>query len=212
MRAAVQRYASGDLTSSAEPASQPAAPAARQGTPALVTATGAGEPSPGVMCMGPGCLERNTSRYGLRRMPLCPACRAALEGRTHQRETPQTPGALAVAVAAGAETYMNPVTGSTYLAGPYGPGASTCTISAAVSTAGSTTFTISSTVPAVFPAGTSFLIGNAATSRELLVVSNTSALSVITSTTASIYDHAASSTVSTVVFSPVQAHITTGTI
>ena len=50
----------------------------------------AGEPSPGVLCMGPGCLERSTARYGLRRMPLCPACRAALEGRTYQREVPES--------------------------------------------------------------------------------------------------------------------------
>jgi hypothetical protein len=88
MRAAVQRYASGDLTSTAEPASQPAAPAASQGTPALVTVTGAGEPSPGVMCMGPACFERNTSKFGLRRVALCPACHAALEGRTYKREIP----------------------------------------------------------------------------------------------------------------------------
>ena len=49
------------------------------------------EPSPGVVCMGPGCWQRDTSRFGLRKLPLCPACRAALEGRTYQRETP--PGA-----------------------------------------------------------------------------------------------------------------------
>jgi hypothetical protein len=92
MRAAVQRYSSGDLTSNAGPASQlPAgltsqpAPAS-QVTPALLTVMSPGEPSPGVLCMGPGCLGRSTSRYGLRRMPLCPACRAALEGRTYQRE------------------------------------------------------------------------------------------------------------------------------
>jgi len=41
-----------------------------------------GEPSPGVLCMGPGCWERNTRKYGFRRLPLCPA---ALEGRTYQR-------------------------------------------------------------------------------------------------------------------------------
>jgi len=50
-------------------------------------AIGRGEPSPGVICMGPACWERNTSRYGLRKLPLCPACAAALEGRTYQRET-----------------------------------------------------------------------------------------------------------------------------
>jgi hypothetical protein len=50
-----------------------------------------GEPSPGVLCAGPGCWERSTSKYGLRRIPLCPACRVALEGHAYQREIP--PGA-----------------------------------------------------------------------------------------------------------------------
>lgn len=43
MRAAVQRYASGALTSNAEPVSQHLASAASRGTPALVTARGPGE-------------------------------------------------------------------------------------------------------------------------------------------------------------------------
>lgn len=47
-----------------------------------------GEPSRGVLCAAPGCWERNTSKYGLRQVPFCPACHAALEGRTHQREIP----------------------------------------------------------------------------------------------------------------------------
>ena len=126
--------------------------------------------------------------------------------------TLQTPNVLPVAVAPGAHMYVNPVTASTYLAGPYGPGTSTATISATASTAGSTNFTMSTGVAAAFAAGTSFLIGNASTGRELLVVSSTSASSVITSTTASLYDHALSSTVSTVMFSPVQAHVLTGVI
>ena len=56
-----------------------------------LAAIGPGEPSPGVVCMAPTCWQRNTSRYGLRRVPLCPACAAALEDRTYQREIP--PGA-----------------------------------------------------------------------------------------------------------------------
>jgi hypothetical protein len=94
MRAAVQRYASGALTSNAEPASQattePASqPApASQGTAALLAAISHGELSPGTLCMGPGCFQRDTRKYGLRQVPLCPACHAALEGRTHQREIP----------------------------------------------------------------------------------------------------------------------------
>lgn len=100
MRAAVQRYATGDLTSNAKPASQPHpsltshAQGASQGTAAAIAATGTGEPSPGVVCMGPGCWQRDTSKYGLRSLPLCPACTAALQGKTHQREIPPSAARL----------------------------------------------------------------------------------------------------------------------
>lgn len=62
----------------APPAAAPIASAAR------------GEPSPGIACAGPGCWQRNTTRYGLRRVPLCSACHAALEGRTYRREAPES--------------------------------------------------------------------------------------------------------------------------
>jgi hypothetical protein len=99
MRAAVQRYASGQLTSTAEAASQVAATLTSQPGPAsqpasqaaaAIASIGQGEPSPGVACAGPGCWQRNTSRYGLRRLPLCPACRAALEGQGYKRKIPET--------------------------------------------------------------------------------------------------------------------------
>lgn len=67
-------------TATAGPGSAPASPS--------LGALTDGEPSPGAVCMGPGCFERNTSKFGLRRVPLCPACRAALEGRTYQRAIP----------------------------------------------------------------------------------------------------------------------------
>jgi hypothetical protein len=51
----------------------------------------AGEPSPGVLCAGPGCFQRDTACYGLRRLVLCTACAAALQGQVYQRELP--PGA-----------------------------------------------------------------------------------------------------------------------
>jgi hypothetical protein len=62
-----------------------------QAAAAAITTTGPGEPSPGTACAGIGCWQRNTARYGLRRMPLCPACAAALQGHVYQRELP--PGA-----------------------------------------------------------------------------------------------------------------------
>jgi hypothetical protein len=49
------------------------------------------EPSGGAVCATPRCWQRDTRLFGLRKLPLCPACRAALEGRAYQRETP--PGA-----------------------------------------------------------------------------------------------------------------------
>ena len=58
---------------------------------AAISGLGHSEPSPGVVCAGFGCWERNTSRIGLRKLPLCPACAAALKGRTYRREVP--PGA-----------------------------------------------------------------------------------------------------------------------
>ncbi|MHB1432008.1 MAG: YlcI/YnfO family protein [Streptosporangiaceae bacterium] len=50
------------------------------------------EPSPGVACSAPGCWDRSTTRYGLRRIPLCPACAAALTGAEYRRPRPGLPG------------------------------------------------------------------------------------------------------------------------
>ena len=47
-----------------------------------------GEPSHGALCMGPGCFQRHTRTYGLRGLPLCTACAAALRGEVYQREPP----------------------------------------------------------------------------------------------------------------------------
>jgi hypothetical protein len=97
MRAAVQAYAAGHLTSTAEPASQAAGEVTSQPGPAsqpasqaaaVIAITADGEPSPGAACATPGCWQLNTSRFGLRRVPLCPACRAALEGREYKKELP----------------------------------------------------------------------------------------------------------------------------
>lgn len=62
-------------------------------------ATGTGEPSPGVVCMGPVCWQRSTRRYGTRRLPLCDGCKAALAGEPMQRPTT---AALARALRGGA--------------------------------------------------------------------------------------------------------------
>ena len=54
-----------------------------------------GEPSPGVLCMAPGCFQRDTRLCGLRQLPLCTACAAALQGKTHKREPPPSAAHLA---------------------------------------------------------------------------------------------------------------------
>jgi hypothetical protein len=79
----IDRELGGQQTAPApEPAPQP--------SPAAITITGPGEPSPGVVCFTPGCFQRNTSKYGLRQLPLCPACAAALQGQDYKREVPET--------------------------------------------------------------------------------------------------------------------------
>jgi hypothetical protein len=59
-------------------------------TAAAAIAITGGEPSPGIACAGPGCWQRNTTRYGLCRLPMYPACCAALEGQDYKREIPET--------------------------------------------------------------------------------------------------------------------------
>jgi hypothetical protein len=49
---------------------------------------GPGEPIPAVACSAPSCWQRDAARYGLRRLVLCTACAAALQGQVHQRELP----------------------------------------------------------------------------------------------------------------------------
>jgi hypothetical protein len=63
-----------------------AAEAALLGDPpsAATSARPAGVPSPGAVCMGPGCWSRDTAKYGLRELPLCLACFAALFGETYR--------------------------------------------------------------------------------------------------------------------------------
>jgi len=65
-----------------------------------------GEPSPGVLCMGPGCLDRSTSRYGLRRLRLCRACAAALTGQTYQRPGAERARVLGGTAAGPARTWQ----------------------------------------------------------------------------------------------------------
>ena len=75
----------------AEVAQQPAP------VPAIssLSAIPAGGPSPGVLCLGPGCWERTTRKSGLRRLPLCAACAAALQGQVCVRPGAERARAIA---------------------------------------------------------------------------------------------------------------------
>ena len=81
----------GLMAGTAEVAQQPAP------VPAIssLSAIPSGEPSPGVLCMGPGCWERNTRKFGLRQLPLCPACDAALQGAVYVRPGAERARAIA---------------------------------------------------------------------------------------------------------------------
>jgi hypothetical protein len=63
-------------------------PAVVPGRSSSVSVAGDGEPSHGVLCMGPGCWQRDTRKYGLRRLPLCRACAGALRGEVYVPEVP----------------------------------------------------------------------------------------------------------------------------
>jgi hypothetical protein len=74
------------VAASTAPATQAPAPVASPAGPLVLPP---GEPCPGVACAGPGCWNRDTARYGLRRLVLCTACAAALQGKDCKREVPE---------------------------------------------------------------------------------------------------------------------------
>jgi hypothetical protein len=79
----IRRGLTASTAGTAQPAPGPAAPS--------LAAIADGEPSSGALCMGPGCFQRDTRKYGLRELPLCTACTAALQGETCKRNCPQAP-------------------------------------------------------------------------------------------------------------------------
>lgn len=58
--------------------------------------------------MGPGCLERNTRRYGLHKMPLCEGCAAALTGQVYKRELPESAARCVRRGASPADAHFKP--------------------------------------------------------------------------------------------------------
>ena len=69
------------MAGTAEVAQQPAP------VPAIssLSAIPSGEPSPGVLCLGPGCWERNTRKFGLRQLPALPGLRCRPPGQVYVR-------------------------------------------------------------------------------------------------------------------------------
>ena len=67
----------------------------------------------GVLCTGSGCYQRDTARYGLRRLVLCAACAAALRGQAYKRETsagaaaPSWPGCAGLTSTSAAAGFMS---------------------------------------------------------------------------------------------------------
>lgn len=88
-------------------------------------------------------------------------------------------------------------------------GASVTTLSAAVVAAGASSFTVTTT--AGFIAGSSLILGNSGKGQEIVSVASTTA-TVVTLNGTTLYDHAASSTVSTAVVVPGQLRVTAGVV
>lgn len=61
-----------------------ALPGIRAATLVLASAGDQVVPPPHQQALGPGCFERSTARYGLRSLPLCRGCAAALRGEACQ--------------------------------------------------------------------------------------------------------------------------------
>jgi hypothetical protein len=93
-------YLDDDLHAAVKASGVPLAELARRGlaapavpdTPATVPAPSltlpASEPSPGAVCSGPRCWNRDTARYGFRRLILRRSCAGALKGETYKGEPP----------------------------------------------------------------------------------------------------------------------------
>ena len=89
------------------------------------------------------------------------------------------------------------------------PGTVSNTLTAVALAAGATSFTLGST--ANMPAGTTLIIGNTGKGQEVATVAGTTATAVTVST-GLLYDHAASSTVTTAVVYPGQLRVSAGVV
>ena len=101
------------------------------------------------------------------------------------------------------------VTQTLYACCAYALGTATTTLAAA--------FTAGTTVPAVtaqgnFPVGTTFIVGNLASSQELLTSGSSFASTTIGTTSVALYDHLSGETVQTAVIQPGLLRVTAGIV
>ena len=88
-----------------------------------------------------------------------------------------------------------------YVSSNWSAGAALATASASAATAGTTSWTVAAGGMANIPVGTYFLIG-AGTGQEALCVATSASTTTITTTTGSLFDHAASEVLDAVVTTP----------
>ena len=101
-------------------------------------------------------------------------------------------------------------TSTLYACSNWSAGTAAATASAGASTVGSTTFTVASGGMPNIPVGTYFLLG-VGTGQEALKVATSASTTTITTTTASLFDHAASEVVYSVVSTPGVLRVLGGT-
>jgi hypothetical protein len=124
--------------------------------------------------------------------------------------TPQT----GLPLMPGERIRLNNVPKSVYACSNWAPSSTQlATASASAYTAGSTQFTTSAAALSVLPVGTFFVIGGTAntSSQEVLCVATSVSTTVLTTTTASLFDHAASQPMWATTWSPSSLNIQRGT-
>ena len=102
---------------------------------------------------------------------------------------------------------------SLYACTDYTKGAAAFTLSASAVTAGTSTLTGASAVPASLAAGTTFVLGGGvATGQEIGVVASTAANSTITLSNATLFDHTASTIIYAATWTTVSLRATAGAL
>jgi hypothetical protein len=108
---------------------------------------------------------------------------------------------------------LNNVPKSVYACSNWAAGTQLATAAASAVTAGTTSFTTSAAALSVLPVGTYFVIGGTANSsqQEVLQVATSVSTTVLTTTTGSLFDHAASQPMYATTWTPSSLNIQRGT-